>query len=191
MLLNFNISRLYAATDTANDLAMSTTENHERQRRCKINRTQSSALTCERKATRIPAIAEDLNIHHHYHTGWLWRDVLLKYSQELYTNPTKSPNNFDASLFAAVNAALKRCAYTRICENQVLGYFGISNNFASKIHYFFTTNENSGSLNKSLAMALGDSMYYSDSGALINRYTDIKVCEQLKTEAGQDQCHLP
>jgi hypothetical protein len=185
--LNLETPNLSAATDTNGNESISTVNNREQQSHCEKVRAQFTALTCERKATRMPTIVEDLNIHRHYHTWWLWSDVLLKYSQELYNS---QPKDLVASSLAVLREAVERCAHTVVCEDQVLGYFGASKKFSSRLHYFFSSNENNGALNKQLASSLGNEMYYSDVGALINRYTDIKVCEQLKLDAKQDQCDL-
>ena len=112
---------------------------------------------------------------------------MLKFAQELHSN---QPTDLQASTSAAIQSCLSSCLHIKQCQDQVVEYFGISSSFLLKMSNFFSENNKDSRRNKSLAAALGESLYKSDAGELINRHTDIKVCGELKAEVKKDQCDL-
>jgi hypothetical protein len=165
-----------AGTQTA-----SAVENNTRKLRCENSRAQYMALTCERKVTAMPTSATSLDIPQHYSTRPTWEGSLLKFAQELYSD---QPKNLQASASTALQS------HAKLCQDQVFEYFGLSSSFFSKLASFLSEKKKDSRRNESLATALGENLYRSDAGELINRHIDVKVCSELKAEAKKDQCDL-
>ena len=178
---------LSAVPETAGTPPISVIESNARKLRCENSRAQYIALTCERKVVAMPTSATSLNIPHYYSTKILWEGDLLKFAQELHSN---QPKDLQASTSAAIQSCMSGCTRVKQCQDQVFEYFGISSSFLLKLSTFFSENNKDSRRNESLAAALGESLYKSDAGELINRHTDIKVCGELKAEAKKDQCDL-
>ncbi len=180
----FNLS---AAPETARTQAVSVVENNARKFRCENSRAQYAALTCERKADAMPTSAASLDIPPYYSTSLLWKASLLKFAQELHSD---QPKDLQTSTSTAIQSCLDRCARVKQCQDQVHEYFGMSSSFFSKLSSFLSEKKKDSRRNESLATALGENLYRSDAGELINRHTDIKICGRLKAEAKKDQCDL-
>lgn len=178
---------LSAAPETAGAQAASAIENNTRKLRCENSRAQYMASTCERKVTAMPTSVASLDIPLHYSTRPAWEGNLLKFAQELYSD---QPKDLQASASTALQSCMSRCSHAKLCQDEVFEYFGISSGFLSKLSIFLGNRSRDPRRNESLATALGENLYRSDAGELINRHTDIKICGELKAEAKKDQCDL-
>ena len=178
---------LSAAPETAGTRAVSVVENNARKFRCENSRAQYAALTCERKADTMPTSAASLDIPPYYSTSLLWEASLLKFAQELHSD---QPKDLQTSTSTAIQSCLDRCARVKQCQDQVLEYFGMSSSFFSKLSSFLSEKKKDSRRDESLATAMGENLYRSDAGELINRHMGIKICGQLKAEAKKDQCDL-
>ena len=167
--------------------AAATTENASGDLQCENSRIRFAELTCEQKSTLTPESIGYLDIPAYYSTSLLWQDILLTYSQTLYSN---QPKDLRASASTALRECIAGCLRAQQCENQVLEYFGMRTSFFSWLNGFSRIDNKNSRRNNKLAAALGESLYKSDAGSLINRHTDIKACMQLKEEAKQNQCNL-
>lgn len=167
--------------------AVAKTENESRELQCSNSRVRFAELTCERKSTAMPVSIDYLEIPSYYSTSLLWQDILLKYSQTLYSD---MPKDLRTSAAVVLRECIAACSRGKQCENEVLEYFGVQKSFFSWWKGSSKINNKNSRRNTSLAAALGESLYLSEAGSLINRHTDIKVCTQLKEEAKQNQCDL-
>jgi hypothetical protein len=181
------VQSLSAAPDASTIQTIPPTENDVKKLQCETLRNRYTASTCERKATSAPTSASDLEIPYYYSTALIWEASLLKFAQELHSN---QPKDLQASTSSAIQSCLSGCARAKQCQDQVFEYFGMSSSFFSRLASFFNDKKKGSRRNESLAAALGENLYKSDAGELINRYTDIKICGELKAEAKKDQCDL-
>jgi hypothetical protein len=178
---------LSAAPETAGTQAVSVTKNSTRKLLCESSRAQYVALTCERKVAAMPTSSTSLDIPRHYSTKVVWEGNLLRFAQELYGD---EPKDLQASASTVLQSCMSRCSYAKLCQDEVFEHFEISSGFLSKLSMFLSERSRDSRRNDSLAAALGESLYKSDAGELINRHTDIKICGELKAEAKKDQCDL-
>lgn len=186
-LLMSAVPSLSATPEPAGTQAVSAVGNNAGKLRCENSRAQFAALTCERKADAMPTSTASLDIPYYYSTSLLWQDSLLNFAQELYSD---QPKDLRSSTSTAIQSCLDRCARVKQCQDQLIEYFGLSTSFFSGLSSFLSEKKKDSRRNESLATALGESLYKSDAGELINRHTDIKICGELKARAKKDQCDL-
>lgn len=165
-----------------------TAENDARPSSCANVRAKYAALTCELKATFMPTTVAHLEIPHYHRSSLYYGVNLLAFAQDLYNN---QPKDLQASTSNALQACLSSCPRVdQSCQRDLSEYFGVSKNFYSKFDFLLSEKKRDPRRNESLAIALGEDLYNSAAGELINRHTDIKVCAQLKEEAKENQCDL-
>lgn len=163
-------------------------ENSARQLSCVNVRAKYAALTCEQKATSMPTKVEHLDIPHYHRFSIYYGLELLAFAQDLYNN---QPKDLQASASNALQACMSSCPrFDQSCQRDLSEYFGVTNSFHTKLGSFLSEKKRDPRRNQSLVIALGEDLYNSAAGELINRHTDIKICGELKAEAKKDQCDL-
>jgi hypothetical protein len=158
------------------------------QLQCSSTLAQFSTLACEGKAEVTPTDVARLDIPQIYSTSLIWEEQILKFAQELDDMPTK---NIRARAAEVLRESVIACKRVKQCENQALEYFGVGEKSPLRFQGPFNSRQVHKGRNEALAIALGEQLYESDAGILINRFTGVKGCAKLRVDAKRDGCDLP
>jgi hypothetical protein len=158
------------------------------QSQCSGTLAQFAALSCEGKLEVTNTDVARLDIPQIYSTSLIWEERILKFAQELADKPT---NDIRARASEVLRESVIACKRVKQCENQVLEYFGVGERSPLRFQSSFNSRPVHKGRNEALAIALGEQLYESDAGILINRFTGVKGCAKLRVDAKRDGCDLP
>jgi hypothetical protein len=158
------------------------------QLQCSSSLAKFAALSCDGKLDVIPTEIAYLDIPQFYSTSLIWEERILKFAQELADKPTK---DIRARAAEILRESVIACKGVKQCENHALEYFGVGEKSTLRFQGSFNSQQVHKGRNESLAIALGERLYESDAGILINRLTGVKDCAKLRAEAKRDGCDLP
>ncbi len=157
---------------------------------CTDHRKQFTALRCAASAKTVPSEPSrvwELEIPKNYGTSLIWETELLKFSQELYSEPPKDLRKRSSEV---LRLAIVACAKTKQCENELLEYFGLSNKSGFKLPDLEAKKDVSNDRNELLAATLGEKLYEADAGKLIRRFLNRGECARIIEEAKRSSCEL-
>lgn len=157
------------------------------QLQCSSLLAQFAALSCEGKVDVIPTEISSLDIPQFYSTSLIWEERILKFAQELSDKPLK---DIRARATEVLRESIIACNGVKQCENQALEYFGVGEKSHLRLQGHLNSRRVHKGRNEPLAATLGQHLYESDAGILINRFTGLRDCAKLRVEAKRDSCDL-